>query len=126
MKRGWLAVALLVAMAALALWHVWYLTGLTGELTAALERAEGLAESQDWQNAAALTRQAQDRWDGASILLHITLDHTVTDEVSVGFAETLEFLQMEEWGEYSAANARLIERLALLSGMERPSVENLL
>lgn len=126
MKRGWLAVALLVVMAGLALWHVWYVTGLTGELTAALERAEGLAESQDWQNAAALTRQAQDRWDGASILLHITLDHAVMDEVSVGFAETLEFLQQEEQGEYSAANARLMERLTLLGEMERPSVENLL
>lgn len=126
MKRGWLAVALLVVMAALALWHVWYLNGLTGELAAALERAEGLAESRDWQGAGVLTRQAQDRWDGASILLHITLDHEVMDEVSVGFAETLEYLQMEEREEYSAANARLIERLELLGDMERPSVENLL
>lgn len=126
MKRGWLAVALLVVMAALALWHVWYLTGLTGELTAALERAEGLAEGRDWQGASELTRQAQDRWDGASILLHITLDHEVMDEVSVGFSETLEYLQMEEREEYSAANARLMERLALLGEMERPSVENLL
>ncbi len=126
MKRGWLAVALLVVMAALALWHVWYLTGLTGELTTALEQAEGLAEGRDWQGASALTRQAQDRWDGASVLLHITLDHEVMDEVSVGFAETLEYLQMEEREEYSAANARLMERLALLSEMERPNVENLL
>lgn len=126
MKRGWLAVALLVVMAALALWHVWYLTGLTGELTTALEQAEGLAEGRDWQGASALTRQAQDRWDGASVLLHITLDHEVMDEVSVGFAETLEYLQMEEREEYSAANARLMERLALLSEMEQPNVENLL
>lgn len=126
MKRGWLAVALLVVMAALALWHVWYLTGLTGELTGALEQAESMAEGRDWQGAAKLTRQAQDRWDGASILLHITLDHEVMDEVSVGFAETLEYLQMEEREEYSAANARLMERLALLGDMERPGVENLL
>ncbi len=126
MKRGWLAVALLVLMAALALWHVWYVTALTDELTAALERAEDLAESQDWQNAAVLTRQAQDRWHNASILLHITLDHEVMDEVSVGFAETMEFIQHQERGEYSASNARLMERLALLGEMERPSVENLL
>ena len=126
MKRGWLAVALLVLMAAVALWHVWYVDGLARDPTAALERAETMAEGQDWQQAAALTRQAQARWDEAGVLLHITMDHAVMDEVSVGFAETLEFLELEEGGEYSAANARLMERLALLSEMERPGVENLL
>lgn len=126
MKRGWLAIVLLAAVAALALWHVHYLTDLTEELTQTLEQAEALAEKEDWQGAAELTRSAQSRWEEATVGLHITLDHEVMDEVSVGFAETLEYLELAEAGEYSAANARLMERLTLLGEMERPTVENLL
>ena len=127
MKKGLLIpAALLAAILAFCLWNSAAMAARTARWRAQLEQAEGLAEGRDWQGASALTRQAQDRWDGASVLLHITLDHEVMDEVSVGFAETLEYLQMEEREEYSAANARLMERLALLSEMEQPNVENLL
>lgn len=126
MKRGWLAIALLAAMVALAAWHACAMTALTGGLTDALEQAENLAEAGDWDGARQATMDAQSRWDDAGFHLHVTLDHAVVDEVSAGFAETLEFLELREAGEYSAANARLMERLELLGEMERPSPENLL
>ncbi len=126
MKRGWLAAALLAAMAGLAGWHTYALGSLTGELGAVLTRAEELAEEGDWDGAAQATRTASDRWDSHHFYLHATLEHDLTDDIAMGFAETLEFIECQEEGEYSAANARLIAKLKLLGEMERPLPENLL
>lgn len=126
MKKGWLAIGLLAGMVALSLWHVSALRGLTTELGEQLHRAEALAEQGDWDKAAELTRAASERWDGRAFYLHVTLDHKTTDDIAVGFAETLEFLEWQEAGEYSAANARLMEQLELLGEVERPNLENLL
>ena len=76
--------------------------------------------------AAELTRAASEQWDGRAFYLHVTLDHKTADDIAVGFAETLEFLEWQESGEYSAANARLMEQLKLLGEVERPNLENLL
>ena len=126
MKRGWLALALMAGMLALACWHVTTLDELTGELGALLSRAEELAEQGDWEGATQVTRRASERWDEKHFYLHATLEHQVTDAIATSFAETMEFLECREAGEYSAANARLMEQLALLSEMEKPLLENLL
>ena len=126
MKRGWLAVVLLLAMVALAWWQVVTLNGLTEELTGLLAQAEERAEAGDWEGAAQVTKAASDKWDGRHFYLHATLEHQVTDEIATSFAETLEFIQCREAGEYSAANARLMKQLELLGEMERPLLENLL
>lgn len=125
MKRGWMAVVLLGLMLGLAAWHTWTLGSLTETLGAILERSELMAESGDWAGAEELTRQAQARWRERDFHLHVTLEHEVVDEIDVSFAETLEFLQCQEAGEYSAANARLRTQLELLGEMERPVLENL-
>ena len=126
MKRGWLAAVLLVGMVALASWHVVTLGDLTGELGEFLAQAEKLAEQGDWEGANRLTQKAADRWDSKHFYLHATLEHDVTDQIATSFAETLEFIQCQEAGEYSAANARLMEQLELLGEMEKPLLENLL
>lgn len=126
MKKGWLAIGLLVGMVILSLWHVSALRGLTADLGEQLRRAEELAERGDWDEAAELTRAASEQWDGRAFYLHVTLDHKTADDIAVGFAETLEFLEWQETGEYSAANARLMEQLKLLGEVERPNLENLL
>lgn len=126
MKRGWLALALLALMIGLAFWHMTALGDLTGELGACLSRAEELAEQGDWAGAAQMTRVASERWDSKHFYLHATLEHDLTDNIAVSFAETLELIECQEVGEYSAANARLMEQLSLLGDMERPLPENLL
>lgn len=126
MKREWLAVGLLIAMIALASWHVVTLDGLTGELGDLLAQAEQMAEQGNWEGAAQMTQKASERWDSQHFYLHATLEHNVTDQIATSFAETLEFLQCQEAGEYSAANARLMEQLELLAEMEKPLLENLL
>ncbi len=126
MKKGWLAVGFLVLMAALGLWHVTALGDLTEGLCRDLTQAEALTEGGDWTKASRLTAHASQRWDDRQVYLHITLDHETTDQISVSFAEVTEFLEHREAGEYSAANARLMEQLELLGTAERPLLENLL
>lgn len=126
MKKGWLAVGLLAAMVILAFCHVSKLGALTGELGQALREAEALTEGGNWGQAGELTQKARQRWEEHSFYLHVTLDHNSTDEIAAGFAEVSEFLEHREAGEYSAANARLMEKLELLGEMEQPSLENLL
>lgn len=126
MKRGWAAAALLAALVGLACWHMTALGSLTGELGAILTQAETMAEEGDWETAARITREASKRWDGNHFYLHSTLEHDLTDDIAMGFAETLEFIECQEEGEYSAANARLIAKLKLLGEMELPLLENLL
>lgn len=126
MKKGWLAVAFLIIMAALGLWHVDTLGDLTDSLCRDLTQAESLTESGDWAQAGELTAHAAQRWDDRQMYLHITLDHEATDQISVSFSEVTEFLEHQEAGEYSAANARLMEQLELLGTAERPLLENLL
>lgn len=126
MKKGWLAIGLLAGMVALSLWHVSALGRLTADLGGRLEQAEALAERGDWDRAVQMTQEASKEWDGRAFYLHVTLDHKTADDIAVGFAETLEFLEWQETGEYSAANARLMEQLRLLGEVERPNLENLL
>lgn len=126
MKKGWLAIGLLAGMVVLSLWHVSALRGLTTNLGEQLGQAEELAEKGDWDKALKITKSASEQWNGRAFYLHVTLDHKTADDIAVGFAETLEFLEWQEPGAYSAANARLMEQLELLGEVERPNLENLL
>lgn len=126
MKRLWIAVILLAALLGATLANAWYLGRLTGELTAALEESEALAEAGDWPGAQAATEAAFRRWNDHEIYLHILLRHADTDLIYAGFQEALEYLDCREAGEYSASNARLILRLGLLSEAERLTLKNVL
>lgn len=126
MKKGWLAGGLLLLLVGLALWNVWTLGNLTEEAWNTLAQAEAQAEQGNWEEAGRLTEQARERWEAHSFYLHVTLQHKVIDEVQTGFAEVGEFIQNREAGEYSAANARLMNQLALMGEAERPTLENLL
>ena len=60
MKRLWIAAILLCALLGATLANAWYLGRLTGELTAALEESEALAEAGDWAGAQAATEAGQE------------------------------------------------------------------
>ncbi len=84
------------------------------------------AEQDDWESAARLTQDAHDRWQEKELYLHIALRHDETDVVYTGLREVEEFIQRREDGEYSAANARLIANLELLSEAEQLTIKNIL
>ena len=126
MRRLYLSVGLIALMAALSGLHVWHLNDLTGQLTAQLTQAQALAQREDWDGAARLTRQAKERWTGHEGYLHTTLRHTDIDAILISLDETLAFLEGGEKqpAEYAAANARLLAQLALLVEAEVPTLAN--
>lgn len=128
MRRLYLSVGLIALMAALSGLHVWHLNDLTGQLTAQLTQAQALAQREDWDGAARLTRQAKERWTGHEGYLHTTLRHTDIDAVLISLDEALAFLEGEEKqsAEYAAVNARLLTQLELLVEAELPTLTNLL
>ena len=128
MRRLYLSVGLIALMAALSALHVWHLNDLTGQLTAQLTQAQALAQREDWDGAARLTRQAKERWTGHEGYLHTTLRHTDIDAILISLDETLAFLEGSEKqpAEYAAANARLLAQLALLVEAEVPTLANIL
>lgn len=128
MRRLYLSVGLIALLAALSGLHVWHLNDFTGQLTAQLTQAQELAEAEDWEGAAQLTRQAKERWLGHQGYLHTTLHHEDIDAILISLDETLAFLEGAEKqsAEYSAANARLLAQLALLVEAELPTLTNLL
>lgn len=126
MKRILIACAILLLLFSAALAHSFYISSFTGELTALLEAAEVNAENNDWASAETLTQTARERWGSADAYLHILLRHSETDAVYTGFREVAEFIQCQEGGEYSAANARLIAELELLAEAEQLTLKNVL
>lgn len=126
MKRIVIAAAILLFTFAATLGHSFYIASFTKDLTALLEAAEIQAENEDWETAGILTQNAQDQWTDSDAYLHILLRHNDTDSVYTGFREVAEFIQCEESGEYSAANARLIAELELLSEAEQLTLKNIL
>ncbi|WP_243414200.1 DUF4363 family protein [Pseudoflavonifractor phocaeensis] len=125
MKRLWLAAALLAAALAVTIWNARHLDGLTGALIGQLEEARQLVSEERWQEAEQLVKTARDRWRSHDTYLHVTLRHGDTDEIQLGFEETLRLLQTREVGEYAAASAQLMGRLSLLSEAEQLTLENL-
>lgn len=126
MKRVWIALTILLAILAGTLAHSFYIQTFTRDLTFLLETAEAEAEGNDWAAAQELTQTARDKWDANGTYLHILLRHSDTDSVHTGFREVAEFLQCQEGGEYSAANARLIAELELLAEAEQLTLKNIL
>lgn len=126
MKRLWIAVALLAALFVSTLFSSQYLKSLATDLTGTLEQAETMAEQGDWSGAGRLTQEAQARWKNHDMYLYTMLRHSDTDLVETGFREVQEFIDCQEGGEYSAANARLIAQIELLYEMEQFTLKNLL
>ena len=127
MRRLWISVALILALAGLAGGHVLYLDRLTGELTSLLDQAQQRVAADDWGQAEDLTRQALALWQDHDIYLHTTMRHDDIDGVLVAFQEVLAFLEGQERqpAEYAAANRRLTTQLELLLEAELPTLSNL-
>lgn len=126
MKRLWIALALLCAVFVSTLLSSHYLKSFAIDLTGMLEQAEVMAEQGDWTGADRMTQKALDGWKHHNTYLYTMLRHADTDLVETSFREVQEFINCQEGGEYSAANARLIAQIELLYEMEQFTLINLL
>lgn len=125
MKRFWIALLLLGAIFTGTLFHIRSLHGFTDTLSALLEQADELAAAEQWDQARALTVQAKDTWGNRDVYLHVLLRHADTDSIYAGFRETLALLDSQEYGEYAAANARLVTQIQLLYEAEQLTLKNI-
>lgn len=128
MKRIWIAVTIILTIAAAIGCHVLYLGSFTARLNELLSQAERQVELQNWSQGEALTRQAMEDWESHDFYLHTVLRHEDIDAILTSFQEALAFLTGGERqpAEYAAANARLITRLKLLIEGELPTLKNIL
>ncbi|MBM6926483.1 DUF4363 family protein [Pseudoflavonifractor phocaeensis] len=126
MKRLWIALVILGVILGLTLLHTRTLQSFTDGLAGQLEQAQELAREDAWPKAAELTRSALERWRSQDVRLHVLLRHADTDSIYAGFQEVLALLDSREYGEYAAANARLICQLELLSEAEQLTLKNIL
>ena len=126
MKRAWIPLAILATLCLGAWGHTYYLGQLTGDVSDLLLQAEPVGEADHWEEALSLTEKAYGLWEKKSLYVHITLRHSDTDDILFSFREVLEFLRCQEGGEYSAANAVLLERLYLLQEQEQLTLKNIL
>lgn len=126
MKRFWIALLLLGAIFTGTLFHIRSLHGFTDTLAGLLKQADELAAAEQWEQARTLTDQAKDTWADRDVYLHVLLRHADTDSIYAGFRETLALLDSREYGEYAAANARLITQIQLLYEAEQLTLKNLL
>ena len=125
MRRLWIALTILAVILSSTLFHTRFLHGFTEQLTGLLLQAETQADQEHWEEALTLTKQAQDLWSQRDFYLHSLLRHTDVDSIHAGFQETLALLDSGEYGEYTAANARLITQLGLLYEAEKLTLKNI-
>lgn len=128
MKRIGIALALILLMAGLFLFHIQCLGHLTNNLADLLTQAEQQVSRDDWPAAESLTRQALDLWESNDFYLHSTMRHTDIDAILVHFHQVLAYLEGGEHqpAEYAAANAQLIREIELLWEAELPTLQNIL
>ena len=126
MKRLWFAVGVMAVLFTATLLNSRYLRNFSAGLTDRLVQAEVQAEAGNWEEAGRLTKEALDVWTSHDMYLYTVLRHSDTDQIHTGFREVQEFINCQEGGEYSAANARLISQVELLYAMEQFNLKNLL
>ena len=73
-----------------------------------------------------MTEQSLHTWRERDVYLHVLLRHADTDQIYAGFQEVLALLESGEYGEYAAANARLITQIDLLSEAEQLNLKNIM
>ena len=117
--------ALLAGLLAFALWNGARITDCTARWRAQLQRADTLAQSEDWAGAAAALAQSHTDWTGSQTYLHIVSQHSAVDEAEAMYRHCQAFAAVRELSEFRAEVAGLREQLRLLAEMEQFSVRNI-
>ena len=126
MRRLWIAAGLVGPLLGASLANAWYAQKITDDMGRRLERAQELAQGEDWGEAERITRQVFQDWEERHFYFHTLMRHSDTDEILRAFREVLEYLEVREIDQYRAANADLVAQLELLAEMEQATLVNVL
>lgn len=126
MRRLWAAAVLMILMLGGTLVNARYAQQLTDGLAGRLEQAQALACQERWEEAEALTQEVYQDWQEHHFYLHTVMRHSDTDQILRAFRGVLEYLELGEIDQYTAANADLVAQLELLAEMEQATLVNVL
>lgn len=117
---------LLAGILAFSLWNSKTMAADTARWQAQLRQADALAQSEDWEGAAAALSASYQDWSARQTYLHIVSQHNAVDEADTMYRRCLAFASTQELSELLAETAGLTERLRLLTEMEQLSIRNIL
>ena len=125
MKRGFVVpAAVLAAVLAFCLWNGAAMASRTERWAEPLEEADRLAQSEDWEGAAAAIGESYDGWNRYQTWLHCVTGHEAVDGAEAMYRRALAFAGAEEESELRAELADLRAQLRRLAEMEELSVRN--
>ena len=125
MRQLWIALGMLAVMVALLAWNTAWLYSVTSPMEEDLTQGAAAGRAGDWDEAARLTQQAQQRWQDQQSRLRLVQVHGEIDELSALLGELDGTLDGQEDGEYLAASRRALEKLAAIQRAEEVNLENL-
>lgn len=126
MRRLWVSLALLAALAVLGHWNEGQIEALCADLTTLVEDSAAAADAGDWRQAEALSHEAETLWRQRTPTLHMVLRHDVINGVTSGLEEAHALARWQEGAEFAASCARVLHSLRALAESEHLSPGNLL
>lgn len=125
MRQLWVSIVILAGMVFLLGMNFRHLTETTESLTDHLVQASEAANLGDWSKAEKLSQTVRDGWRTQMPYLRLVQSHASINEIAILLDEAMARLNSQDFGEYTATNARILRNLEALCDLERLSVENL-
>lgn len=127
MKKGLLIpAAVLAAILAFCLWNGAAMAGRTARWRERLDEADRLAQSGDWEAAAAAIEEGYAGWTDRQTWLHCVTGHDAVDSAEAMYHRAMAFAESREESDFRAELADLRQQLRLLAEMEEFSLRNVL
>lgn len=120
MKYFWIGIAILALLLTLGVTSNVAANLILKESEALLLQADEAAERDDLQNALEKSRQAEQEWNKGKKMLHITMTHTLLDEVDASFSNLHTYGEEDEQTEYRACCRELLLKIQHIRDMDIP------
>jgi len=121
MKRELIAGSVLIALFAAVLFNSFYLTKLSGTLSAMVEKAEEASAAEEWETSAANAAEAIELWNKSNKYTHIFLNHDEIGLLSDSFFELMEKIHAKNPDTVCSVANMVKTRLEDLAKMETPA-----
>ena len=120
MKYFWIGIAILALLLTLGITSNVAANLILKESEALLRQADEAVERDDLQNALEKSRQAEQEWNKGKKMLHITMTHTLLDEVDASFSNLHTYGEEDEQTEYRVCCRELLLKIQHIRDMDIP------
>ena len=125
MKKEIFTSAVLLMLAAVSIWNACHAQKLTSELCDMINASLEMAESEQWQKAAALAEAASESWKSAGTYTQIFIGHNNIDLTTDAFGDYLGELYRSDMGGARGAHQKLLAHINAIYEMERVSLTSI-